>query len=395
MLTKAGFATLMLSVILLVGGRVFALPELFIIATAGVAVLVIAAVYVLVRRLQIEVNRALSPPRVHAGSPCRVDLQLRNRAPWPSPVLELRDEVSGTRGVELLVSPLRRGEATTAVYRLPTDRRGIVKVGPLQLTVGDPFGLMSLRTTGDRDASLMVYPRIDNLSALNRSAGNNLEKHRRYRRQLAPAGDEFYGLREYVRGDDLRRIHWPSSARNDELMVRQDEVPWHGRVTILLDTRDDSRPAAIFEEMVSAAASLVVAGHEQGDQVRLTTTSGLDTGYGAGDHHLARQLEALAVVQPGAAEISSSIERLRSTSPGGAIVAVLARTGQIEGNALVPLASSFGQRVLVLFTDGSPIPVGTDAPVSSGPTIVVEPDMSFKDVWNRENLSVRPRIGQR
>lgn len=392
MLSKAGLATLVLSVTILVLGRVFGLPELFILSACGFAVLLLASAYVLIRRLQMEVSRALSPPRVHAGSPCRVDLQLRNRAPWPSPVLHLRDEVSGTRGVELMVAPLKRHEATTAVYRLPTDRRGLVKVGPLQLTVTDPFGLMRLRTTGDRDAALLVYPRVDQLQPLSRSAGNNLEKHRRYRRQLAPAGDEFYGLRQYVRGDDLRRVHWASSARNDELMVRQDEVPWHGRVTVLLDTRQDGRPEQIFEEMVSAAASLCITAMGQGDQVRLTTTSGLDTGYGGGDHHLVKMLEALATVQQGNDEIAAAIERLSRGAPGGAVVAVLARSGQSERNALVPLAASFGQRVLVLFSDGRATPVGDSRPVALGSTLVVEPGQSFAEVWNRENLVQRAKL---
>lgn len=392
MLSKAGLATLVLSAAILVLGRVFGLPEMFILAACGFAVLLLASAYVLIRRLQMEVSRALSPPRVHAGSPCRVDLQLRNRAPWPSPVLHLRDEVSGTRGVELMVAPLKRQEATTAVYRLPTDRRGLVKVGPLQLTVTDPFGLMRLRTTGDRDAALLVYPRVDQLQPLHRSAGNNLEKHRRYRRQLAPAGDEFYGLRQYVRGDDLRRVHWASSARNDELMVRQDEVPWHGRVTVLLDTRQAGHPEQVFEEMVSAAASLCITAMGQGDQVRLTTTSGLDTGYGGGDHHLVKMLEALATVQQGNDEIAAAIERLSRGAPGGAVVAVLARSGQSERNALVPLAASFGQRVLVLFTDGSAMPTGSSRPVALGSTLVIEPGQSFAEVWNRENLVQRTKL---
>ena len=54
---------------------------------------------------------------------------------------------------------------------------------------------------------------------------------------VARSGEDFYALRPYVVGDDLRRVHWPSTARHDELMVRQDELPWQGRATVLLDVR--------------------------------------------------------------------------------------------------------------------------------------------------------------
>ena len=230
MLTKAGVATLIASIGVVVGGRLFGLGELYVLGAGGLILLVQAVLYVGLRRLQVEISRQVSPPRVHAGNPCRVDLLLRNQSRLPSPVLRLRDDVSGTRGVELLISPMKNGSGTQAVYRLPTDQRGVVQVGPLRLTVTDPFGLARLTTTGDRQVNLIVYPKIESLSPVRRSSGSDLERQTVQQHQEAPAGDDFYALREYVVGDDLRRVHWPSSARHDELMVRQDEIPWHGRV---------------------------------------------------------------------------------------------------------------------------------------------------------------------
>ena len=131
MLTRAGVVTLVISLAVLAAGRLFGLPELFVLGAGGLVVLILAVLYVAMRRLQVEVARQLSPPRVHAGNPCRVDLTLRNRSRMRSPVIRLRDDVSGTQGVELLVAPMRLNAGTQAVYRLPTDRRGIVQVGPL------------------------------------------------------------------------------------------------------------------------------------------------------------------------------------------------------------------------------------------------------------------------
>ena len=106
MLTRGGLATLLVSLGILAGGRLFGLAELFVLGAGGLIVLVVAVFYVAVRRLRIDVSRQPSPPQVHAGNPCRVDLLLRNRSRLRSPVLRLRDDVSGTQGVELLVAPM-------------------------------------------------------------------------------------------------------------------------------------------------------------------------------------------------------------------------------------------------------------------------------------------------
>jgi len=171
---------------------------------------------------------------------------------------------------------MRPGDGTHAVYRLPTDRRGIINVGPMRLTVTNPFGLAQITTTGDREVSLIVYPRIDDLRSVRRSSGSGVERHQLLQHQVAPLGDEFYPLRQSNVVDDLRRVHWPSSAPQDDLMVRQDEIPWHGHLTVLLDTRQGADPA-VFEEAVSAAASIA-----HGDQVRLVTTAGQETPFAAG-----------------------------------------------------------------------------------------------------------------
>ena len=381
MLTKAGLVTLVIGVLILASGRVFGLPELFVVGTAALLAVALAVIYIAVRRLQVQVSRQLSPPRVHAGNPCRVDLLLRNRASLNSPVLRLRDDVSGTQGVELLVAPMKKNAGTQAVYRLPTDRRGIVEVGPLKLTVTDPFGLARLTTTGDRKVSLIVYPRIESLSPVTRASGSDLERQTQHQNQVAPMGDEFYALREYVVGDDLRRVHWPSSARHDELMVRQDEVPWHGRLTILLDTRAHASPDT-FEAMVSAAASIAVANLRRGDQVRLLTTDGQEAPFGTGSSHVDRLLEMLALVDQREHVVAETLDRLTAAGGGGSVVAISDSSTEIDDGLLRRAAGSYRRRVLVLFSSGA-TSVGVAAPVRSTTVVNVTTDMPFAEAWLR------------
>ena len=113
-------------------------------------------------------------------------------------------------------------------------------------------------------------------------------------------------VREYRRGDDLRRVHWRSSARVGELMVRREEQPWESRATLFLDNRVVAHRgqgiASSLEAAVSAAASIAVHLSKRGFTVRLVTAAGEDT---ASDWHTREAdlntgplLEALAVVQP-------------------------------------------------------------------------------------------------
>ena len=85
-------------------------------------------------------------------------------------------------------------------------------------------------------------------------------------------------MREYRRGDDLRRVHWRSSARVGELMVRREEQPWQSRATVFLDNRGTSHrgqgAACSLEAAVSAAASIAVHLTHRGYTVRLVTASG-------------------------------------------------------------------------------------------------------------------------
>src|SRR5882757_1332462 len=108
---------------------------------AATGALVVAAIgIVLATRLRLAVARNVSPPRVYAGTPSRVELSIRNDGERTTPVLRLFDPVTGTRGADLLLSPLEPDVINRAAYRLPTDRRGVIEIGPLEVVVSDPFG---------------------------------------------------------------------------------------------------------------------------------------------------------------------------------------------------------------------------------------------------------------
>jgi uncharacterized protein (DUF58 family) len=389
-LTRRGWLAVATAFALLVAGRLLGAPELYVLgATAGVLVLA-TTVYLKLSPLSIDVVRELHPPRVHAGTTSRIDLRVRNQGRRRSPVLNLRDAVSGTRGANLMVPPLAPDAVARAAYRLPTERRGILTVGPLHVTLADPFGLTSVSMQASGVSELTVYPHVDDIRPVPQTTGNDPMAGAEHPNSLGRNGEDFYALRQYVVGDDLRRVHWPSTARHDELMVRQDELPWQGRATVLVDVRSSANTADSLELVISAAASIITAGARRQDLVRLVSTDGGDSGFAAGHAHVESMLEHLASIEAcNDTNHRRVIDRLARSSGGGALVVVVADIAPADLDRVLRLRNRFGSLTLVRFEPsswGSTGPVTAPAPARAG-VVRVTADQPFPEAWNR---AIRP-----
>jgi uncharacterized protein (DUF58 family) len=333
---------------------------------------------------------------VHVGTTSRVDLTIRNLRANSTPVLRLRDPVSGTRGADLLVPPLGRGERTVAAYRLPTDRRGLVQIGPLDVVVGDPFGLMNLATVGAPAVGLTVYPHIDHIDPLPYTTGHDPLAGARQPNSLGRTGEDFYALRPYLVGDDLRRIHWPSSARHDELLVRQNELPWQGRTTVLLDVRKAAHSGDSLEVAVSAAASIVAATARRHDLIRLVTTAGTDSDFAPGSDHVEAIMEHLAVVpHTPTGSLRRSIDMLARHSTGGALVVLVAEVPADDLRAAGHLRGRYGSLTIVHVDRSAWDPGAAIGPAPDVPALRVTRETPFATVWNTyvRSASRRGRAG--
>jgi uncharacterized protein (DUF58 family) len=380
MLTRQGWLVAGGGVVFLALARLLGISELYVFGACALGIVVFAAAYVGVKRLELEVDRTVHPARVHAGHVSRVDVRLRNLRATDTPVLRLSDPVSGTSGADLLVPPLDRGAAAVASYRLPTDRRGILEVGPLGVVVTDPFGLTQATIEAAQRVEVTVYPTVERIRPVPYTAGHDPMAGTLQPHALGRTGEDFYALRPYVVGDDLRRIHWPSTARHDELLVRQQEQPWQGRGTVLLDVRRATYDPEAFETAVSVAASVVTANGARRDLMRVVTTDGTDSGFGVGHAHLEALLEHLAVIQTTATASLRTMVEVLNKSAGGALVVVLAQATRDELAGLGRLRRRFGSTTLVqVDRGGAPLPSSsTSIPIVPAPTLEV-----FTANWDR------------
>ncbi|MGQ7295607.1 DUF58 domain-containing protein [Quadrisphaera sp. KR29] len=246
------------------------------------------------------VRRTTTPARAVVGQPCRVRLDLRNPGRVATPVLLAQDVLPAgwPRAPRFTVDPLPPGGRAAVAYSATPPRRGHHRLGPLQVRVTDPLGLCELPVrAGGRD-DVLVLPATSAVpggaALLAGSGGDDAGGG-----AGTASGERGMSTREYRAGDDLRRVHWRSTARRGELMVRQDEQPRQRRGAVVLDRRPGAFPdPGAFEAAVSAAASLALSLHEAGAAVHLELgrADGAPAAAAAGREVL---LEQLALVELG------------------------------------------------------------------------------------------------
>jgi uncharacterized protein (DUF58 family) len=397
LLARRGWLLLVGVAVLSTAGRMLGLLELYSLSAGASALVVGALIYVRVVRFDLDATRQAHPARVHAGQPSRVELAVVNKATRRSPIITVRDPFDrGRRWARFLLAPLQRGETARAAYRLPTERRGVFEIGPLSAYLRDPFGLAERQVQIAPATKLTVYPKVVPIEPLPHTLGHDPHAGADHPTALGRGGEDFYALREYQIGDDLRRVHWKSVARTGELMIRQDEMPWQGRATVVLDLRLGMHDAVSLERAISAAASVVSACWQHRSLVRLVATDGKDSGFAAGHGHVDAILEYLAAVDvERSGALVALIDRLRRDGNGGAL-AVITTSAAIETDlaAVARLGGRFGAVTLVVVEagdGGAPRPIAGPLPV-----IRVRSDTDFGPAWNNAMAMFRgPAVARR
>jgi len=291
----------------------------------------ITAAFIARSRYRLALVRTVTPQLVAAGQPAMVRLSLTNEGRTPSGLLLLEDQVPYVLGARprFVLEGIGHGWRRHVTYQVRSEVRGRFEIGPMSVRVSDPFGMVELGRAFQSSARLVVTPRTVPLPTIPlggawTGSGDNRP------RVFASGSAEDVTVREYRRGDDLRRVHWRSSARVGELMVRREEQPWQSRATLFLDNRIRAHRgqgiASSLEAAVSAAASVAVHLSRRGFTVRLVTATGEDPGtvwhFRESELNTRPLLEALAVVQPTPhSQFDSSW--LAESSHGGLVVAVL------------------------------------------------------------------------
>ena len=373
MLTRAGALALLLSVVSGSVAVLFGVPELFLVALVS-AGLALAAVGTVAVRPPLRVVCTPKSARVPCGTPLVVRLRASNEARRRTVrTADIVDSAAELPGPVLALGPMPPGAVVDASYNLPSERRGWRDVGPLWLEARDPFGLARLRHRAAPHRRILVWPRIEDLGSLSGEIDDDAARRRRARFIWGTETD-FHSLREYEPGDNPHRIHWPSSARRRELLVRRFEAFQHLETLIYLETDAAAASPATFERMVSAAAGLATAAAGVG-MLRLLTRFGPVAGTTKSPVPV---LDALALVTQ-----SPPAEAPVPLGPAATERAtVLAVIGDVRPDRPLVLPRTSGRRIVLQFWDAG-------APLRHPDVVTIGPDDSPAGQWHAHRAARR------
>ena len=340
-LTPRGLGLVTVAVVLLVVASTTGLRALAWPGGLLLGLVVAGAALALVSGRRPSARRRLLPERVPAGGQVRVELDLH------------RDSVGlgAWSLVEETVPAQLDGSAVLAVpsgwgrlhsrhhYQLGTLVRGRYRVGPSRWNTTDPLGLAGVRRRLPRTDLLTVTPAIHTLGEPVRGSGAGLTGEAAHRRSSLLGPDDAL-IREYRPRDEVRRIHWASTAHTGTLMVRREEHAWEPSALVLLDNRSAAHtgagPAASFEWAVSAAASIGVHLLDAGYDLDLADADG-HTLAAEGDTVREALLDHLTDIRlTGGTDLERSLAT-GSRARGQLLVAVLGRLSRADAVALTEL----------------------------------------------------------
>ena len=322
--TARGWSFAGVAVVLLVGAPVLGQRDILRIGVL-LAVLLVVAGWSSVRSARtLDLVARSKSELVEAGVSSTVRLTVLGRS-RSGVRLVVEDQAPLTLGgaARLAVPRLKEGQTLDLEYTVRSEVRGSYPLGPATLVARDVFGLVTAsRTVGD-SVTLDVLPRVHPLADL--TLGELGGARGSSASASAAASPDDVSIREYRVGDDLRRVHWRSTARRGAVMVRSDEHPGRPDVVLLLDSRAGAHAGrgagSSLEWAVSLTASAAVHLHRRGHRVRLLHDGAFDP---------PRELDDTSAVRG----LMRSLARLRPGSPDG-LARSIAALGRADSTLLI------------------------------------------------------------
>jgi uncharacterized protein (DUF58 family) len=337
MLTRRGAAAAVIAVAAYVLALFLHYPELAVMAVGSTAALLFGLGWV-VRRPNISVERTLEPNRVTRGESAAGLLTVQNTGHVAVGPM-VGQEHCGEETVLLALPRLAPGAAIDMSYPLPTQRRAVLVVGPVSIARKDPFGLWRAAQQVSGTERLWVHPIHHPLALLPRGRKRSIDGPDQ---DAFPHGTiTFQALREYVPGDDLRHVHWRTSARTGTLMVREQVDTSLAQVSVVLDASDSSYSLDEFESAVEVVASIALAATRARLAVRVIVTSG-ESAQGRGEStDSAAILDLLAGVRRTSRGSLTDVASQLAVGPRGDLLMVV--TGAASTDEL-PAIGALGER---------------------------------------------------
>jgi uncharacterized protein (DUF58 family) len=352
-------------------GVAYRAPSLVAFALAALLVVVLAWVEARRRIAGLHGRRRLSATAFE-GEEVRVELILENHGSAAVPLVEIVDSFGAAlaeRKALLDPGPLRPGRRHRLSYRTHCTRLwGVYTVGPLSVSASDSLGLFSPRRVLPDIRPFDLFPRVHPVGGLERLGARRSFALSEPTAARAGQSASYLGVRDFRPGDDLRRVHWPATARHATPMVKEYELDLTPHFTLFLDLERAHRAGtgrkSTREYVVRTAASLLASSARRGDTIQLRGEGlqPLVVPPGRGELHLAFALDQLIRVrQDGRLPLLELAGREETTVPRGSTAALIAATLFLDpeelGEVFGRLRARGAQPVLVAVDMDSFLPI--------------------------------------
>ena len=299
------------------------------------------------------------PPSISAGDEAVVGITLRNNSRKATPGLRLEDMHPGLEPQSYFAERAEPGAVLIISATRTATRRGIYEGSEVRVLSGAPFGLVAAKRSFKVEGRLVVLPRWEELRSFPLQDATTSPQELEGELARVGGGSEFVGLRPYRAGDPRRHVHWRSSARRGDLVVREHQEEVMGPVVIALAGADHGdAPASSFERLVSAAASIAMYAQSMGHPLELIAPAqpGDQGPRRAVRPSRAAALEWFAGLAPEDAPLQPLLSEVLATAGRGSSVVLLASSSGEAGASLAEaarLAASAGARPVTVVADAS------------------------------------------
>jgi len=349
----------------------------------------------------VMVTRTIHPARLMVNQNASVAVVLQNTSSRRTQLQLAEDRVHYLMGSRprFVLPAMEPGDIREVNYQIRTQIRGRYRLGPLTLCRQDPFGLAGTTATLPGSTDVLVLPRIEILGRGSPRA-NGVGAEGAVRRMVALHGEDDVAVRSYRDGDDLRRIHWPTTAHRSELMVRQEDHPARRHALIVLDSRETghqgSGTTGSFEWAVTAAASIAAHLFEHHYAVHLASSETTPEGQATQTVEIDDVLASLAMAQLGASQELDEVLRQAHplTSTGDLVIAIVTDHDEAVLQRTAALRQPGGTGLLILLDTATFNPPQPGAPTGQAlalagmvaaagwSTCVVGSGMTVAQAWN-------------
>jgi uncharacterized protein (DUF58 family) len=345
---------------LLVGGLLLGFTDITRVGVLLCSLPVLAGLNARRNSNSVVVTRTVKPTRLVVDQTAGVAVVLKNISGRRTQLQLAEEHVDNLVGdrPRFIMPAMEPGDIRELSYQIRSQVRGRYQLGPLTLRKQDPYGLASITATQPGAIDILVLPRIEILGR-GRPRTNDVGAEGAIPHLVALHGEDDVAVRSYHDGDDLRRIHWPTTAHRSELMVRQEDPPARRRAVIVLDSRaaghQGSGSMGSFEWAVTAAASIAAHLAEHRYILHLASSETTGEGHTTPPVEVDDVLASLAMAQLGPGQQFDDVLRWAHplTSTGGLVIAVVTDQDEAALRLTAALRQPEGIGLLILLDTAS------------------------------------------